>query len=332
MYNLVVSGGFGSGSQTTIADLSEIRITTNVNCQSGLSKLCCGMLNEAEWCGRNFRQAGTDAKSCDVCENDTGAAKRMRLPLSISEFLAVDNSGVAASPNAVHSTSAASLPYILSSGEIDAFPCKVFSLEPTCYLFVGRPSYKWAVDGEASWWQCPVVFVLRSFDQLPIKRIFPFDSGAFASKKFPDYITMFSMERFSLGHEAATVQSFLAAFYETPERFWAGDALTRKKMNERVRLTTTHMHVEALLRLYTDKSSPIFDDRSRVIELQVSKPVSISDGALLGIVLPEGYKDNPDFNEFFHRCGCQVEYYPVYPLSVSSYFAEIYRLVQKISS
>jgi hypothetical protein len=94
----------------------------------------------------------------------------------------------------VHSTSASNLIDIIADGKLLATPCNVFRQDKLCYFFVGRPAYKMKPTENPSTWQLPVAFVVRFEKPPPIKRIFPFDSGAFHERRLPDYITMFKMD------------------------------------------------------------------------------------------------------------------------------------------
>src|SRR5258706_981135 len=83
----------------------------------------------------------------------------------------------------VHTTESYYLKKILKTGYIEARPCNVFTGEKLAYFFVGRAAYKRELSQEAEYWELPSCIV-RSFTTHGVKRIFPFDSGAFKAKRY----------------------------------------------------------------------------------------------------------------------------------------------------
>lgn len=250
---------------------------------------------------------------------------------TLADFLALVNAGSAEIPRPVHSTHAASIYDVAKAGKLRIFKCDVFK-EELCYLFVGRPAYKWpGGEGEASWWQCPVVFVLRGLEGLPVKRIYPFDSGSFAKKRLPEYITMFKLVEYDLGKDVSQIGRVIHTFYGDTTRYLEGRGLSKEKIEEEARLGPRHARAEALIRLYADRSSPVFDDRTRTIEVQVADSIDIANGKLLGVIMPEEFRGDKELEEYFNSLNCIIKYYPVWPLRVDNYFSAIYSHVREIA-
>src|SRR4051794_32227642 len=91
---------------------------------------------------------------------------------------------------AVHTTEAYFAKKVVEKGLLEARPCKVFRGERLPYFFVGRAAYKRELGSEAEYWELPSCLVFDFFTD-GVKRIFPFDSGAFGSKKlYPNFISM----------------------------------------------------------------------------------------------------------------------------------------------
>src|SRR5689334_7650680 len=79
----------------------------------------------------------------------------------------------------VHSSAAYTIRRILQNKEIVARQeCKVFRGEKLNYFFVGRPAYKKEYEVEGDYWELPACVIL-DYSSVPIKRIYPFDTGAF---------------------------------------------------------------------------------------------------------------------------------------------------------
>lgn len=90
------------------------------------------------------------------------------------------------SPPWIHSTASSNLIPILNEEKLLAVKCNVFQGEKLCYLFVGRAAYKGKDALNPEPWQLPTVFVMRFSNPPPLKRIHPFDTGAFERGRMPD--------------------------------------------------------------------------------------------------------------------------------------------------
>jgi hypothetical protein len=250
--------------------------------------------------------------------------------LNLRDFLGAANLGTSDVPRPVHSTAASKIDGIVNSGKLQAFECNVFRPEKLCYLFIGRPAYKWLNDGEASWWQCPVVFVLKSLDGLPIKRIYPFDSGAFSSRLLPDYITTFARDEYLLGNDPALISEVIGAMYGTMDRYLRGSSRSQEEIDNKLTLTARHMKIEALIRLYSERSSIRFDDRARTVEVQIGQDIEINEKNIVGVVMPKRFRGEPELHSYFDRLGCEIKYYEVFPISVDQYYGLVYAAVEEI--
>src|SRR6266705_1300157 len=87
----------------------------------------------------------------------------------------------------VHITRAYAFDYIVDGDTLEPSACEVFK-EKILYLFYGRPAYR-AKEGnnarlEFEW---PIVFVFNPEKISEIKRIFPFDTGAFAQQLYAEF-------------------------------------------------------------------------------------------------------------------------------------------------
>jgi len=89
----------------------------------------------------------------------------------------------------VHTTESYYLKKIVGSGIVEARRCNVFRNEKLSYFFVGRAAYKRELHQEAEYWELPACLVFSFFID-GVKRIYPFDSGAFKAKRYPSFINM----------------------------------------------------------------------------------------------------------------------------------------------
>src|SRR5262245_47796221 len=102
----------------------------------------------------------------------------------------------------------------MQTNKIMTSQCDVFAKEDLSYFFVGRPAYKYRSDGsEAANWQLPCCFIFEFGSLTDIRRIFPFDSGAFATKRYPPYITEMDLENFEASAAPDAVSRIIGAFF-----------------------------------------------------------------------------------------------------------------------
>ena len=229
----------------------------------------------------------------------------------------------------VHSTPARNVFDILENGRLKPMLCSVFR-ERLCYFFVGRPAYKWSTNGEASRWQLPFVLVMRRPGSAGIKRMYPFDTGAFAAGRLPDYLVGFDMENYGLGTDISAARVLIDVFFGTDRAYVEGKAKSDADVRAAHALGAEHQEVEALARLYGERSNSYFDDRARTIEVQVEEDVSIAGEDLIGVVIPQAYAAHPGVAQALTDLGCQVEAYGEYPLRVEGYHGLIYEAVVRM--
>ncbi len=247
----------------------------------------------------------------------------------LNEFLTplgVEEQGL---PPFVHSTPSARIIDILNDSKILATQCNVFR-EKLCYLFVGRPAYKWTFNAQASAWQLPFVVMIKDIGISPLKRIYPFDTGAFSARILPDYITMFERERFNVGTNLSDIEKIISTFFTNSKNYMSAKAKSEDKIAEDYSLGVKHQEISALSRLFNDRSNSAVDDRGRTIELQIAEDLIISKKNVIGMILPRQYANDIDIKEAIEHLGCEVETYSEFPLSVNSYYGIIYQHISSI--
>jgi hypothetical protein len=250
---------------------------------------------------------------------------------SLREFLEKAQVGTASKLPWLHTTQAGHLPGIIGSGRIAAMPCNVFRGEKLTYLFVGRPAYKYQLEpGETPYWMLPTVFVVRFQTDPKIKRLFPFDSGAFTSKRLPDYVTFFGREAFELAPERESIGRVVSAFFGDDLSYVKRHPRHAQKLNDEYNLTPRHAAVQAVTRLYEEKSAEGFDDRAAAIEVQLEGDISLTPENLLGVVLPEEYKRDREMIKIVRGITPRIEFYEAFPISGNNYFSAVYGAVNAI--
>ena len=250
--------------------------------------------------------------------------------VTVAEYLDSTQTGTVQPPLPVHSTIGARFHDILNVGCIKATECNVFQGETLSYLFIGRPSYK-PPDKKTQMktWLAPVVFILRGLEGLPIKRIFPLDTGAFSNKRLPEYLTVFQRDMFHLGTDPAQIGRVIASFYETSDRYMSGENLKIEEIKKRVSIDIRHAAIEALVSLFGERSIDDIDDRGRNIEVQVEGDIPL-EGHLVGVVAPDAYEREGQTEAHLEAMGATIEFYRTHPLNAASHYGLVYEAVEKI--
>jgi hypothetical protein len=252
-------------------------------------------------------------------------------PVRLKEFLSQANVPTSDLLPLVHSTASGRLFDVFGSESLLASACKVFKGEELCYLFLGRPAYKVRRDDSPSEWQLPAVFVLRFPDNYSgIKRIFPFDSGAFFDRRLPNYITCFSLDNFNLGTDPTLVGKVISIFFEDHQRYLGRRAVGIQELKKTHTMDATHQEINALARLYLEHSGKDVDDRAAAIEIQMTANVPLTTTNVLGIVMPEEYARVPGFRESISHITTTFELYGLHPSGTEGYYGTIYDSVYRI--
>ncbi|MCK1418127.1 MULTISPECIES: hypothetical protein [unclassified Bradyrhizobium] len=250
--------------------------------------------------------------------------------VKLREFLKNSNLAVPKSPPWIHSTASSNLIPILNEEKLLAVKCNVFQGEKLCYLFVGRAAYKGKDALNPEPWQLPTVFVMRFSNPPPLKRIHPFDTGAFERGRMPDYLTTFKLEDFNVGTDQDQIGRLISLYFETPRRYVDRDANDQKKLKEEHLLNMSHSRVLAVSKLYKEGSTKDCDDRAAVIELQVEADIPLKKENLLGVVVPEEFQRTPGVTEALKELTNVIETYRLLPLNVSQHCGLIYECVEQV--
>jgi hypothetical protein len=251
-------------------------------------------------------------------------------PIPLNQYLRTLNVPGDAKLPWTHATSASNLMDIIADGKLLATPCNVFKGEKLCYLFIGRPAYKTPNVDTASFWQLPVAFVVRFEKPPPIKRVYPFDSGAFFDKRLPSYITGFKMAGYELSGDSELIGRLISFYFKSPDRYFHRRPAGDEELKDQHNLDARHAEVLALGRLFLENSSPECDDRAAAIELQFDCDIELRADNLLGIVIPAEYARVDELMKSIRQITQFIETYPHFPLGSSSHYALLYQGVQNI--
>lgn len=229
----------------------------------------------------------------------------------------------------VHSTPAYHLRSFQTNNLLQATPCDVFVGENLNYFFVGRPAYKFRTEArEAEYWEYPCCFIFDFSAVQDVRRIFPFDSGAFHRKKYPKYINMMDKNVFEVADVAGATGKIIGAFFGSASRYFQLQSKSRDAFIGEYSLNVMDAELKALHKLSTETNAMSFDDRRFTIEVQSSSELDLTVTRPLAVVAPSDYFENADFRRHvIETWQAEPISYPIYPLSVANCYGQIYERV-----
>lgn len=190
----------------------------------------------------------------------------------------------------------------------------VFDKEELLYFYYGRPAYRVSgnVTGGSLKQQDPVCFILEPESITATKRIFPFDSGAFANNLYDDFLRGFNLNDFEVGSIPQSTQRLVSAFYGSNNRYFEGKPIPD------VSIRPLYIEADSYFQMlksravkYANETSGIAaDDRRYTIEVQSQDEFDLrperltnADGTVvirnkvLAVVMPRASLDDPTINE-----------------------------------
>ncbi|CAL4868258.1 hypothetical protein MMA231_02533 [Asticcacaulis sp. MM231] len=243
----------------------------------------------------------------------------------LKAFLAKNTIKVADGLPVVHSTRAYNLGQLRQSNMLQVTECDVFKTEELNYFFVGRPAYKLDSDGQGSPWEYPCCFIFDIKVLSDIRRIFPFDSGAFAGGRYPSYIQRMPLEEFTAETSTETPGKIIGAFFGSPWNYFRSKPVNEDDFISEHNLGAFDAEVRGLHRLSGDSGSDKFDDRRMTIEIQNGSPIDLVADNPLAVIAPSEYFDDADFRkQVTETWGAEPISYPVHTLSVQGAYSSIY--------
>jgi hypothetical protein len=222
----------------------------------------------------------------------------------------------------VHTTESYFLKKIIASGRIEVRPCNVFANEKLSYFFVGRAAYKRDLHQEAEYWELPTCLVFSFFVD-GMKRLFPFDSGAFQAKRYPNFLSMMDLDDFEASKDIETPQKIIGTFFGNARNYYRLAARPKEQFETRFDVEVLDEEMKALHKLILVKDKK-FDDRRFAIELQFDQDVELHDKSPILAIFPETYLVDEKYIAKIQALGTEILTYPVYPLRREYFYYAIY--------
>lgn len=226
----------------------------------------------------------------------------------------------------VHSATAYTVRKIVETKQIvSREECKVFAGEKINYFFVGRPAYKKQYEIEGDYWELPACVILE-YGSIPIKRIFPFDTGAF--DLYPDFIKIMERSSFEATNTSQAIERLIGSFFISPSAYFKLRPRSSSDFERRFNIGVLDEEIKALYKLILSKSGK-YDDRRFSIEVQ-SDPIIALTNNVLAVVFPEEYCESKEYMKWVTSdLNATAVPYQTFPLKKEFYYYAMYEAVLK---
>lgn len=186
--------------------------------------------------------------------------------------------------------------------------CDVFQ-EHLVYLFYGRPAYRSSRPNPSQPTTdiafCPVCFVFKPYTLVtPIRRVYPFDTGAACEGLFEPHIAQANWQNYGLSSVIESARRYTHMFFRTNRNYYLA--------SPRVPPPTGGPGVSTLHALLTWNGVAGYDDRRSAVEVQVASPIALRD-ALLAVILPGAFLGQDDIRR------AVFEEWRTYPITYPTY-------------
>ncbi|WP_213736230.1 hypothetical protein [Bradyrhizobium sp. dw_411] len=249
---------------------------------------------------------------------------------ALSQFLQRNRITKAKPLPLVHTTESYYLKKIINSGQLTTQRCNVFAGERLSYFFVGRAAYKRDLEQEAEYWELPTCLVFSFFTE-GAKRIFPFDSGAFAAKRYPNYINMMELNDFETSSDVEAPHKIIGTFFNSARSYYRLASRPKEQFEAMFDVDVLDEEMKALHKLIQHKDKR-FDDRRFAIEVQFNADIDLTNRKPILAIFPETYLSNEEYIAKISALGAEILTYPVYPLRKEFYYHSIYEKLDNFYS
>jgi hypothetical protein len=235
----------------------------------------------------------------------------------------------------VHTTPCGRSMSILRQMKLEKEPCKKFTGEHLLYFFYAIPAKRTDKSNTLSDKEIlPVVFIVKPILN-EIKRIYPFDSGAFDMYKQKKYLSETAeISDYELPNTFLAIQQYIKAVFGSNHNYYFGNCKVDSELpNSIAQRHKTNYDLDNLLKLISNMGNDGLDDRCRTIEIQCSNDYDLA-GKLLAVIFPTVLYNNPElvgiikmsgarpFNYTYHKHHKVNECISIVYNHVEKYYAE----------
>jgi hypothetical protein len=224
-----------------------------------------------------------------------------------------------------HSCDAFFLTSILEQKKLAPAKCTIFKNEKLLYLFYGRPAYKSSIKEAAGLHSLlPVSFILNADAINDIKRIAPFDTGAFKFGLFKEYIHPgMKLDTFFLTPDKKSISKTVSYFFDTNEQYYAS------KPRKQVEFDVLHFEIESYYELLKGVGKGKVDDRKASIEIQLQSGIPLNNKTVEAVILPENFLSSKIIRQkVINELKAEVITYEAFGVPSNHYYTEVLSLTK----
>lgn len=225
-----------------------------------------------------------------------------------------------------HTTDGFHLRSIAESESLEPQPCDIFAPDLLVYYFYGRPAFRCTADDATTLPAfLPVCFVLHPTAITSIKRIFPFDTGAFHLGLFARHLhKSMTCDDFALEPVLDSADKIVSKFFGTPNDYFLGTPVSG------LNIPPFDFEAQTYYNLLKDEANTAFDDRKGCIEIQSEHSLDLNADTVLAVVLPSIFMDEESLTKIIvGEWKAEPLTYEVYHMRIQEYTANIYDLVKR---
>jgi len=202
---------------------------------------------------------------------------------------------------------------ILKGMKLKRSVCNAFNGEKLLYFFYARPAYrKIELDTSKDKSLFPVVFLVDS-KHIDIKRVYPFDSGAYSIYTKTHLSDFGNRSDYEILNQLRYIQLYIKAIFGNNQRYYDGLCNLGSELPDIVSSQREVKHdLDNLLNLIASANRAEIDDRCMTVEVQSPVDCKLS-GKLLSVVVPSFYQNDQDFLKLMKKYGITPKYYKYFP-------------------
>ena len=232
----------------------------------------------------------------------------------------------------VHTTPAYRFADFIDESHLEPNPCEHFK-ENLIYFFYGRPSYR-AADGASAYleFEWPIIFIFDPHKITQIRRVYPFDTGAFFRGLYESFFHRNSeISDFELPASIDSAKMTVSAFYENNNNYYRGVSTKNLDIEPMQFEVQGLQELSRLPGVQDPLSGRTRDERSSSIEIQVDHAIKFEDSAL-AIILPEPYLEVEGVIQAISRW--KIDHFRTYTCvhnqSSETWVGEVYGIVRTL--
>ena len=214
---------------------------------------------------------------------------------------------------------------IAQEQELRTSACDVFDGENLLYFFYGRPSYRVARDTKAV--SLPFFFpvaIMLKHDSVPkLKRIAPFDTGAFNRKIFSEHMhPKMRCEDFLLEPTIDMPNRLVSQFYGSNKAYFLGRPLE-------IKIPPIEFEAMSYHSLIHSESKAKYDDRNSSVEMQSERNLVLDSETVLLVVMPSVFLEDPELQKrILSDWDAEVRTYSIHRSNPNEYTLLIYHEIE----